>query len=120
MSFDRPGLPLPGQKAAEVEIGEDLRAEGVELNPDGELEGLDHPGTVSAGPQPNPPRRPHEAVVVPPAEQVEQPEAIETDEPVAADGPVEAVRPVEAVEPVEGNEAHEPVDDPAHEDPATT
>jgi len=74
MSFDRPGLPHPGHKSDEPEITEDLRAEGVELNPDGDLDGLDHPGTVSAGPQPTPPRRP----------------------------------------------AHdEPVDDPAHEDPAS-
>jgi hypothetical protein len=106
MSFDRPGLPLPGQKAEEVEIGEDLRAEGIELNPDGELEGLDHAGTVSAGPQPNPPRRPHEAVVVPPEESVESAQPVES----------EAAEPVEATQPIE---ADEPVDDPAHEDPAT-
>lgn len=78
MSFDRPGLPQPGHKADEVEITEDLRAEGLELNPDGHLDGLDHPGAVSAGPQPNPPRRPHQAEA----------------------------------------ESAEPVDDPAHEDPA--
>jgi hypothetical protein len=80
MSFDRPGLPHPGHKSDEPEIAEDLHAEGVELTPDGDLDGLDHPGTVSAGPQPNPPRRPtHETT------------------------------PEQTVDPV---------DDPAHDDPA--
>jgi hypothetical protein len=57
MSFDRPGLPHPGHKANEVEIDETLAEEGVELT-DGDLDGLDHPGTVSAGPVPNTPRHP--------------------------------------------------------------
>jgi hypothetical protein len=57
MSFDRPGLPHPGHKANEVEIDETLEEEGVELT-DGDLDGLDHPGAVSAGPVPTPPRRP--------------------------------------------------------------
>ncbi len=62
MSFDRPGLPHPGHKAEEVEIDEDLREEGVEFDHDGHIDGLDHPGERSAGPQPNPPRRPpHES-----------------------------------------------------------
>jgi hypothetical protein len=85
MSFDRPGLPHPGHKSDEPDIAEDLQAEGVELTQDGDLDGLDHPGTVSSGPQPNPPRRPaHDA-------------ALST----------------EAVD-----ETGEPVDDPAHDDPA--
>jgi hypothetical protein len=57
MSFDRPGLPHPGHKANEVEIDEALEEDGVELT-DGDLDGLDHPGTVSVGPVPTPPRRP--------------------------------------------------------------
>ena len=61
MSFDRPGLPHPGRKADEAEIDEALAEDGVELA-DGELDGLDRPGTVSAGPVPNEPRHPqHEA-----------------------------------------------------------
>lgn len=58
MSFDRPGLPHPGRKGDEVEIDEALAEDGVELTEDGELDGLDHTGGPSAGPQPNPPRRP--------------------------------------------------------------
>ncbi|MDX6258690.1 MAG: hypothetical protein QOH84_378 [Kribbellaceae bacterium] len=81
MSFDRPGLPHPGHKSDEPQITEDLHAEGVELTPDGDLDGLDHPGTVSPGPVPNPPRRPAHAT--------------------------------EAVD-----ESGEPVDDPAHDNPA--
>jgi hypothetical protein len=86
MSFDRPGLPHPGHKANEVEIDEVLAEEGVELT-DGELDGLDHPGGVSAGPVPNPPRRP----------------SYEADD-VPADGL---------------DESEQPVDDPAHDDPAS-
>lgn len=58
MSFDRPGLPHPGHRPDEPQIDEDLREEGVDLDEDGHLDGLDHPGEPSAGPQPNPPRRP--------------------------------------------------------------
>lgn len=58
MSFDRPGLPHPGNRPEEVEIDEDLREEGLEFDHDGRLDGVDHPGGISAGPQPNPPRRP--------------------------------------------------------------
>lgn len=58
MSFDRPGLGHPGQRADEVQIEEDLESEGLEFV-DGEIDGLDHgDGGPSAGPQPNPPRRP--------------------------------------------------------------
>jgi hypothetical protein len=61
MSFDRPGLGHPGQRADEVEIEEDLESEGLEFV-DGEVDGLDHgDGGRSAGPQPNPPRRPPHA-----------------------------------------------------------
>jgi hypothetical protein len=60
MSFDRPGLGHPGQRADEVEIEEDLKSEGLEFV-DGEVDGLDHEGGPSAGPQPNPPRRPPHA-----------------------------------------------------------
>ncbi|QNE20443.1 hypothetical protein F1D05_24200 [Kribbella qitaiheensis] len=77
MSFDRPELPHPGHKAHEVEIDETLAEEGIDLT-DGGLDGIDHPGAISAGPVPNPPRRP--------------------------------ARPAD--------EAAQPVDDPAHEDPA--
>jgi len=58
MSFDRPGIPHPGRPGNEPDIDDLFREEGVELDQDGDLEGLDHPGTRSAGPQPNPPRRP--------------------------------------------------------------
>ena len=78
MSFDRPGLPHPGRKANEVEIDETLAEEGIELA-DGELDGLDHPGGVSEGPVPNPPRLPSYEV----------------------------------------DESAQPVDDPAHDDPAS-
>jgi hypothetical protein len=92
MSFDRPGLPHPGHRADEVEIDDDLREEGVDLA-DGELDGLDRPGNVSRGPEPNPPRRPpHEAAAE-----------------AAADSPA-----ARAAAEAEG----EPVDDPAHDDPA--
>jgi hypothetical protein len=57
MSFDRPGLPHPGHELR-PEVDETLREEGVELDDDHEPDIPDHPGTVSAGPQPNPPRRP--------------------------------------------------------------
>jgi hypothetical protein len=91
MSFDRPGLPHPGHRADEVEIDDDLREEGVDLA-DGELDGLDRPGNVSRGPEPNPPRRPpHEAA------------APATDSPAAR---------------AAGEAEGEPVDDPAHDDPA--
>ncbi|WP_432944852.1 hypothetical protein ACQPXM_03995 [Kribbella sp. CA-253562] len=58
MSFDRPGLPEPGRPADQVEAEEILEEEGVDVT-DGRLDGRDHPGGPSAGPQPNPPRRPH-------------------------------------------------------------
>ncbi|MFI5736299.1 hypothetical protein ACIA49_39660 [Kribbella sp. NPDC051587] len=56
MSFDRPGLPKPGHELdSEVEAA--LAEEGVEVT-DHEVDTPDHPGAVSEGPQPNPPRRP--------------------------------------------------------------
>lgn len=57
MSFDRPGLPNPGLEL-DPSIEDTLREEGVELNDDNEPDIADHPGSRSAGPQPNPPRRP--------------------------------------------------------------
>jgi hypothetical protein len=91
MSFDRPGLPHPGHKANEVEIDEALAEEGIELT-DRELDGLDRPGGISEGPVPNPPRRPG---------------SVATGE--AADGL-----------PAYGlDESEQPVDDPAHDDPAS-
>ncbi len=91
MSFDRPGLPHPGKKANEVEIDEALAGDGIELA-DGELAGLDRPGSVSEGPVPNPPRRPGSAVAAEPADGV----------------------------PAYGlDESEQPVDDPAHDDPAS-
>jgi hypothetical protein len=60
MSFDRPGLPHPGHGSDEPQIEENLREEGIELDGNDELDGLDHPGGPSAGPQPNPPRRPQQ------------------------------------------------------------
>jgi hypothetical protein len=60
MSFDRPGLPHPGHELP-PEIDETLAEEGLEFE-DHEPDIPDHPGSRSAGPQPNPPRRPiHEA-----------------------------------------------------------
>jgi hypothetical protein len=66
MSFDRPGIPRPGHRSNEPLIEEDLEEEGVDLDEDGDLDGLDRPGGPSAGPQPNPPRRP--ARETPPAD----------------------------------------------------
>ncbi|ADB29896.1 hypothetical protein Kfla_0777 [Kribbella flavida DSM 17836] len=59
MSFDRPGLPQPGDPGDEVENEETLEDEGLEVT-DGRLDGADRPGGPSPGPQPNPPRRPGE------------------------------------------------------------
>jgi hypothetical protein len=98
MSFDRPGLPHPGHKANEVEIDEALSEDGVDLT-DGDLDGLDRPGAVSEGPVPNPPRRPGDAIAA---------------EPVSEGEPAAGVPAYEVV-----GEADEPVDDPAHEDPAS-
>lgn len=57
MSFDRPGLPHPGHEMDPA--AEDvLREEGLELTDDDEPDVPEHPGGASAGPQPNPPRRP--------------------------------------------------------------
>ncbi|WP_329005353.1 hypothetical protein OHA18_18445 [Kribbella sp. NBC_00709] len=56
MSFDRPGLPHPGHEL-DPAVEDALREEGVELTDD-ELDIPEHPGSRSAGPQPNPPRRP--------------------------------------------------------------
>ncbi|MGW6282680.1 hypothetical protein [Kribbella sp. NPDC055071] len=56
MSFDRPGLPLPGHEL-DPEVDETLREEGVELT-NHEVDAPDHPGDVSAGPQPNHPLHP--------------------------------------------------------------
>ena len=97
MSFDRPGLPHPGHKADEVEIDESLQAEGLELTSDGDLDGLDHPGEVSAGPQPNPARRPHEA---------------------STEASTEATEATTAATGQAVDETGEPVDDPAHDDPS--
>jgi hypothetical protein len=58
MSFDRPGLPHPGRPGNEPDIDELFEEEGVELDEDGDLDGLDHPGAKSAGPQPYVPRHP--------------------------------------------------------------
>jgi hypothetical protein len=57
MSFDRPGLPHPGREL-DPAVEDTLREEGLELNDDAEPDIADHPGGRSAGPQPNPPRRP--------------------------------------------------------------
>jgi hypothetical protein len=81
MSFDRPGLPHTGHKAEEVEIDADLREEGIEFDHDGHLDGLDHPGERSAGPQPNPPRRPDREP--PAAQDGEPPTAQEGELPTA-------------------------------------
>lgn len=54
MSFDRPGLPHPGHRADEPQIDEDLREEGVDLDEDGHLDGLDHPGEPSSRPAAEP------------------------------------------------------------------
>jgi hypothetical protein len=51
MSFDRPGVPHPGNRADEAETEEILEEEGVEIA-DGRLDGRDHPGSPSTGPQP--------------------------------------------------------------------
>ncbi|MER7245868.1 hypothetical protein [Kribbella sp. NPDC000426] len=56
MSFDRPGLPHPGYEL-DPAVEDVLREEGVEMKDDAP-DIADHPGGVSAGPQPNPPRRP--------------------------------------------------------------
>ena len=56
MSFDRPGLPHPGHEL-DPAVEDTLREEGVELSGD-EPDIPEHPGSRSAGPQPNPPRRP--------------------------------------------------------------
>jgi hypothetical protein len=56
MSFDRPGVPHPGHEM-DPNIDQALVEEGVELT-DHEPDIPDHPGGRSAGPQPNPPRRP--------------------------------------------------------------
>src|SRR4051794_24898492 len=101
MSFDRPGLPHPGHKANEIEIDEVLAEEGIELT-DRELDGLDRPGAVSEGPVPNPPRRPGSAVEGEPAHGV----------------PVEG-EPAYGVPTGGVDESEQPVDDPAHEDPAS-
>jgi hypothetical protein len=55
MSFDRPGVPHPGNRPDEAETEEILEEEGVDVT-DGRLDGRDHPGGPSAGPQPNTPR----------------------------------------------------------------
>jgi hypothetical protein len=55
MSFDRPGVPKPGNRADEAESEEILEEEGVEIA-DGRLDGRDHPGGPSSGPQPYTPR----------------------------------------------------------------
>ncbi|TDW18893.1 hypothetical protein [Kribbella kalugense] len=57
MSFDRPGLPHPGHER-DPAVDDTLREEGVELTDDNEVDVPEHPGGPSAGPQPNPPRRP--------------------------------------------------------------
>jgi hypothetical protein len=57
MSFDRPGLPHPGHEL-DPEVEDTLREEGVEFTELDEPDIPDHPGSRSAGPQPNPPRRP--------------------------------------------------------------
>jgi hypothetical protein len=57
MSFDRPGLPNPGYEV-DAAVDDVLREEGVELDDDHEPDIPDHPGSTSAGPQPNSPRRP--------------------------------------------------------------
>jgi len=56
MSFDRPGLPHAGHELP-AEVDETLAEEGIELTGH-EADIPDHPGGPSAGPQPNPPRRP--------------------------------------------------------------
>ncbi|MGC4940390.1 hypothetical protein [Kribbella sp. DT2] len=56
MSFDRPGVPKPGNRTDEAETEEILEEEGVEIA-DGRLDGRDHPGGPSTGPQPYTPRR---------------------------------------------------------------
>ncbi|GAA1533796.1 hypothetical protein [Kribbella lupini] len=63
MSFDRPGVPHPGNPANEAETEEILEEEGVDVS-DGRLDGRDHPGGPSAGPQPYTPRH----ATKPPAE----------------------------------------------------
>jgi hypothetical protein len=107
MSFDRPGMPHPGHRADEAEIDDDLREEGVELT-DGELDGLDHPGGVSRGPEPNPPRRPsHESAQATDSQATDNQAS---DNRATTDSPAARA----AAEAAEG----EPVDDPAHDDPA--
>ena len=65
MSFDRPGLPHPGYEM-DPAVEDVLREEGVELDDDHEPDVPDHPGDRSAGPQPNPPRRPpHDEAAAP-------------------------------------------------------
>ncbi|HET6985058.1 MAG TPA: hypothetical protein VFI00_00535 [Kribbella sp.] len=67
MSFDRPGLPLPGHEL-NPELDETLVEEGVEMT-NHEPDVPEHPGARSLGPQPNPPRRPpHEAPPEEPAD----------------------------------------------------
>ena len=66
MSFDRPGLPIPGHEL-NPEVDETLIEEGLEINTDHEADIPDHPGNRSLGPQPNPPRRPPH--VAPPPEE---------------------------------------------------
>jgi hypothetical protein len=55
MSFDRPGVPHPGNRSDEPTTEEILEEEGVEVE-DGRLDARDHPGGPSAGPQPYVPR----------------------------------------------------------------
>jgi hypothetical protein len=59
MSFDRPGLPHPGRPADEVDIDETLDEEGLDIDEEGDLEAVDHPGGPSRGPEPYIPRHPH-------------------------------------------------------------
>ena len=67
MSFDRPGLPVPGHEL-DPTVEETLGEEGVEMTDD-EPHIPEHPGGRSLGPQPNPPRRPsHEAPSEEPAD----------------------------------------------------
>ena len=58
MSMDRPDLPYSGRTSDGPQVDEDLREEGVEVDDDGNLQGLDRPGGPSEGPQPPLPRRP--------------------------------------------------------------
>ncbi|MEU4193271.1 hypothetical protein AB0E69_15345 [Kribbella sp. NPDC026611] len=73
MSFDRPGLPHPGHELR-PEVDDALAEEGVEFTDDDEPDIPEHPGSTSAGPQPNPARRPpHETP--PPEAPLPEPEA---------------------------------------------